>query len=80
MPVIKKIFTKKAIIKFNSDGIGIELYAVSNEILVKLSEFRFDEIRHYKIGESTTDDSSVLKLHLRNGTNVTYTFFETRYR
>ena len=70
----KKMFSRKSIISLFNDYFSVELHDRKTESK-EAREFRYDEIKSYKVWDSAKDDSTFLKLALKNGGKVSYTFW-----
>ena len=63
---IRKIFTRRAIVRFNDNSFSIEILNFKNGDFEKRNEYLFKEIAFYKALRSGKVDSSVLKLSFIN--------------
>jgi hypothetical protein len=71
---LRKPFTKKVKLYFSDSDISSEIYNIWTNALESKDEVSFSEIKSFKIMNSTKDDSSFLKLNLKNGKKWSYIF------
>jgi len=74
----RRKFTKKATIKCSVETICINTIDRETEETIESQEFRYSEIESYKAMNSSTENSSLLKLYLKNKEKVSYTFLEQK--
>ncbi|MBS1756304.1 MAG: hypothetical protein JSU03_03415 [Bacteroidetes bacterium] len=75
----KKIFKRKAIVFLDEDFFGIQIFKNKSEVLEKEHKYYYSQIKSYKVGESSNDDSCVLSLIFKNGRKkVTFTFLKQK--
>jgi hypothetical protein len=72
----RKRYSRQAILSFFDDYLCIEILDPLNNQPVKKDEFTYSDIGSFRVFDSSKDDSSSLKIMLRNGMRYAYTFIE----
>ncbi len=69
-------FIKKAALRFNSDQLSIDLSNSRTNVIETSADYKYAEINSFKAADSAKDDSAFIKLKLKNGRTIHYTFLE----
>ena len=74
----RKAFSENATVSFFSDYFSIDFKEINTDAIVKTDINRFDQIKFFKIYDSTENDFSSLKLIFSDNTKISYTFSNQR--
>jgi hypothetical protein len=70
----RKPFSKRAAIRFDDNGIFIQVSKFGGDVIEKTDDNLFADISSFRVMDSSKDDSSFLRLIFKDGTSKKYTF------
>lgn len=79
LKTFRKAFVRNSVISFHDASFSIQLFNRKTEGKEEEHEYHYLDIKSYMTTEQVRDHSSSLKLYLKNGSKVEYTFVEQRY-
>jgi|GEM_PF-2358400 Flp pilus assembly protein TadB len=69
-------FIKKATLRFSNDQLSIDLSNPRTNVMEAHADYKYAHINSFKAADSAKDDSAFIKLKLKNGRTIHYTFLE----